>query len=70
MLTENSTNLLDSRCHIIVDRWKGMTKDQLDDIRHQQLIQIDEHQVHTLTDVNFYSPHLISLETYQQTKTF
>ena len=64
MLTENLMNPLDSRCHIIVDRWKGMTRDQLDDIRHQQLIQIDEHQVHTLTDVISYSRHLISLEKY------
>ncbi len=55
MLTENSRHLLDSRGHIIVDRWKGMTKEQLDDIRHQQLVQIDEHQVHTLTYVNSYS---------------
>ncbi|CAF0810428.1 unnamed protein product [Rotaria sordida] len=44
MLTENSKNLLDARSHIIVDRWKGMSQDQLDDIRHQQLIQISECQ--------------------------
>lgn len=31
-----------------------MNKDQLDDIRHQQLAQIDEHQVHTLPDVDSY----------------
>jgi len=49
MLTENSKDILDSRSHIIVDRWKGMTKDQLDDIRHGQLAQIDERQVHTLS---------------------
>lgn len=35
----------DARGHILVDRWKGMTKDQLADIRHQQLAQIDERQV-------------------------
>jgi hypothetical protein len=65
MLTENSSNLLDSRCHIIVDRWKGMTKDQLDDIRHQQLIQIDEHQVHTLNICSFlFYSFYFSLEKY------
>ncbi len=47
ILTENSKNILDYRSHILVDRWKGMNKDQLDDIRYQQLTQIDEHQVHT-----------------------
>ncbi|CAF3367961.1 unnamed protein product [Rotaria sp. Silwood1] len=44
MLTENSKNLFDARSHIIVDRWKGMSQDQLDDIRHQQLTQIAERQ--------------------------
>ncbi|CAF3808911.1 unnamed protein product [Adineta steineri] len=53
MLTENSTDILDSRCHIIVDRWKGMTKDQLDDIRRQQLVQIDERQKINNTQKNF-----------------
>lgn len=47
MLTENLTSLSDSRCHIMVDRWKGMSQDQLNDIRQQQLIQIAERQVHT-----------------------
>lgn len=50
ILTENSKYASDSGCHILADRWKGMTKDQLASIRHQQLIQIDEHQVHTLAD--------------------
>jgi hypothetical protein len=54
MLTENSPNIFDSRDRIIVDRWKGMTKDQLADIRHQQLAQIDERQVHSLPCVSSF----------------
>lgn len=50
ILTENSKNILDSRYHILIDRWKGMNKDQLNAIRQQQLIQINERQVHTLPD--------------------
>ncbi|CAF2125497.1 unnamed protein product [Rotaria magnacalcarata] len=44
MLTESSTSVSDSRCHIMVDQWKGMSRDQLEDIRHQQLSQIAERQ--------------------------
>ena len=51
MLTENIKDALDARGRIIVDRWKGMSKDQLDDIRHQQLIQIEERRVRTLLSV-------------------
>lgn len=52
VLTENSQYLSDCRCHILADRWKGMNQDQLAAIRQQQLVQINEHQVSTLTDVH------------------
>lgn len=51
MLTENIKDVLDVRGRIVVDRWKGMTKDQLDAIRHQQLEQIEERRVRTLLSV-------------------
>ncbi|CAM4914143.1 unnamed protein product [Rotaria socialis] len=44
MLTESSTSVSDSRCHIMVDQWKGMSRDQLEGIRRQQLSQIAERQ--------------------------
>ncbi|UJR28222.1 hypothetical protein I4U23_009472 [Adineta vaga] len=53
MLTENIKDILDTRGHIIVDRWKGMTKDQLDDIRQQQVAQINERQKMNSTQRNF-----------------
>ncbi|CAF1098143.1 unnamed protein product [Adineta ricciae] len=53
MLTENIKDVLDARGRIIVDRWKGMTKDQLDDIRHQQLTQIAERRKLDHTQKNF-----------------
>ena len=59
MLTENCSAVLDARHHILVDRWKGMTKDQLAHIRQQQLFQINERQVYTFPSVylefSFYS---------------
>ena len=60
LLTENNlSNLLNSRGRIIVDRWKGMNKDQLDNIRCQQLRQIDERQVSTCQYVVvFFSKYL------------
>ncbi len=47
-----------------------MTKDQLDDIRHQQLIQIDEHQVHTLTYAYSCFTDLIFQKKTNQQKYF
>ena len=52
MLTENvpENQLEGRRRRIIVDRWKGMTKDQLDEIHHVQKAQIGERQVR----ISFY----------------
>ena len=49
ILTEKTQFLSNSPCHILADRWKGMNQDQLAAIRQEQLIQINEHQVPTLT---------------------
>ena len=52
MLTENvpENQLEGRRRRIIVDRWKGMTKDQLDEIHRVQKAQIDERRVR----ISFY----------------
>ena len=38
--------LLETSSLDMPDRWKGMTKEELNRIRHEQLEQIDEKQVH------------------------
>lgn len=40
--------LLETSNVYMPDRWKGMTKEQLDRIRHEQLEQIEEQQVDRL----------------------
>ena len=51
LLTERSDqnpfefNCRRHRHHVLLDRWKGMTKDQCDQIRGEQLKQIDESRV-------------------------
>ena len=64
ILTENSHYLSDSPCHILADRWKGMSQDQLVDIRKQQLTQINEHQVSTQTYAYSCSINCIFLGKY------